>query len=277
LSSRFRLAVSSVAILIGAALLVLPAPAGAAPRHQRHHNHRHHDKPRVFWKLPGRASEGQAIPFTWKVKGRIGGKYRLIAQRPVGTARVWRTMLRLRTRQGSAELPGQKLGKYRFRLALLEGRRVLAKQVVGIGVFGQVPFSTLFRGHYGHSGVYAAPSVSFPYIEETKPGQFDRPVTVFSVKDNRCTVVHIDFITGEEQWVLEVHEGYRPATGIITVVQQSRDPVSDSAPFNSPNAVDAELVPGQTWSVLAAYENGEPPHIYLNGYAVCNSTEPFFS
>lgn len=274
-------AVRSCVGIAGLALLLLlvPAPLQASAGH-KHHNRRHHAKPRVFWKLPGRVSEGQTIPFTWKVKGRFGRKYRLVVQRPVGTARAWRTMRRLRTRRGSAELPAQALGRYRFRLALLRGRRVLAKRVVGIGVFGPVPFSVLFRED---GGVYTTPSSSFPYIVSFNPGElgyFDAPPkTAFAVKRNRCSAVHIGFVLGSED--KDGSHDYGAMHGTVTVVQESRDPVTTTAPFDQIASVDAELVPGQTWSVLVD-ETGTTEQttdwrdeVYLNGYAICSSTESF--
>jgi YVTN family beta-propeller protein len=107
----------------------------------------------LSWTFPHGVNKGASIPFSW-TGSHLGRKYRLVVQRPVGTARTWRTMLKLGTRSGSAELPGLTLGKYRFRLAALRGHRVLAQQVAGIGVFGQVPFSTLFRGGYLKTDVF---------------------------------------------------------------------------------------------------------------------------
>jgi hypothetical protein len=283
LPSRVRLSISRVAILIGATFLLLPVPAQAASGGLKRHG-RQHAKPRVSWTLPSGVSEGQAIPFSWKATGHLGRNYRLVVQRPVGTARTWRTMLRLRTRKGSAELPGQKLGKYRFRLAALRGDRVLAQQVVGIGVFGQVPFSALLRDGYlttGHleSGVYATSSSSFPYVGGAYVGDRGRPNTVFSVNHNRCSAVHVGFVLGETPG-----EGYSyPASiyGVVSLVQQSRDPVASEVPLNGIGSVDAELVPGQTWSLLVEENNRDgklgSPTVYFNGYAICDSTESFFS
>ncbi|HET7060197.1 MAG TPA: hypothetical protein VFH99_02680 [Candidatus Saccharimonadales bacterium] len=229
-------------------------------------------------------SEGQTIPFTWKATGHLGPNYRLVVQRPVGTAHTWKTMLRLKTRKGSAELPGQKLGTYRFRLAALRGHLVLAQKVLGIDAFGQVPFSVLLRNGYlttGHleNGVYATPSSSFPYVGGAYVGDHGRPNTVFSVNHNRCSAVHVGFVLGETPG-----EGYSyPASiyGVVTLVQQSRDPVASEVPFNGIGSVDAELVPGQTWSLLVEENNREgklgSPTVYFNGYAICDSTESFFS
>ncbi len=279
--SRVRLSTSRVTVLIGAVLLLLPASAFAASAGVKHRRHAH---PQVTWTLPSGVSEGQTIPFSWKATGHLGRNYRLVVQRPVGTAHTWRTMLRLRTRKGSAELPGQKLGTYRFRLAVLRGHRTLAQRVAGIGVFGQVPFSALLHDGYlttGHleNGVYATPSTSFPYVGGAYVGDHGRPNTVFSVNHNRCSAVHVGFVLGETPG-----EGYSyPASiyGVVSLVQQSRDPVASEVPLNGIGSVDAELVPGQTWSLLVEENNRNGisggPTVYFNGYAICDSRESFFS
>jgi hypothetical protein len=53
--------------------------------------------------------------------------------------------------------------------------------------------------------------------------------------------------------------------------------VSGSAPYKTVGSVDAELTPGQTWGVTAAWTPAENDidDIYINGYATCYSTEPF--
>jgi hypothetical protein len=71
----------------------------------------------------------------------------------------------------------------------------------------------------------------------------------------------------------------------VAVVRQTQEPVRTSIPYNQTGSVDAELIPGQTWSIIASYtghnEKSEtflspwPPSLYLNGYAICDSTEPF--
>ncbi|MGA7966746.1 MAG: YncE family protein [Gammaproteobacteria bacterium] len=258
----------------------VPATTAGATASRRHRYLRGR-RPRVFWTLPGGVNEGQPIPFSWKVAGRLGRKYRLVVQRPVGTGHVWQTMQRLRGRRGSAELPGQALGTYRFRLAVLEGRRVLAQRVTGVGVFGQVPFSVLFSNGlpgttFGHqeNGVYATSSTSFPYIGGVWAGDRGTPNTAFSIRSNPCVSVHIAFVLGETPG-----EGYTyPADvfAVVSLVQQTRDPVATEVPLNGTGSIDAELVPGQTWSLLAVENdrNGVEagPTVYFNGYAVCDST-----
>jgi hypothetical protein len=60
-------------------------------------------------------------------------------------------------------------------------------------------------------------------------------------------------------------------SGTVTIVQEARQPVSATVPFSTIGSVEAELTPGQTWAV-----NGpDGDSVHLNGYAICDSTEPF--
>lgn len=205
--------------------------------------------------------EGAPIPFSWS-GSHLGRNHKLVIQRPEGTARTWRSIMRLRARSGSAELAGLPLGKYRLRIADLQRHRVLARQVVGVAVFGQVPFSTLFEGR-SNSGVYATPTNSFPYVDYW----YGNEEPAFTVDHNHCQSVHIGFVPGEHHF---------PGAGIITVVQESHDPVSVSAQFDTIGSLDVKLVPGQSWAVNSSYKGEESPTMYINGYAYCDSAESFF-
>lgn len=228
----------------------------------------------VAWTLPHGVNEGVAIPFSW-TGSHLGRKHRLVVQRPVGTAHTWQTILKLPSNSGSAELPGLSLGRYRLRLADLHGHRVLAQQVAGIGVYGSVPFTTLFRDYGEGPGVYTTPSASFPYIYWSGAGDLNAPSTAFTVTHNHCLAVHVAFVPGYAN--LPSYYDKSTVTGTVAVVQESRDPVSASAPYDGISSVDAPLVPGQSWSVIASHQGEFEPLIYLNGYAICDSTESFFS
>ena len=219
----------------------------------------------MSWTPAPAVNEGAPIPFSWR-GSHLGRNHRLVVQKPVGTAHTWRTILRLSSNSGSGELPGLALGKYRFRLADLVGHRVLAQQVAGIAVFGQVPFSTLYNE--GEHGVHATPSSSFPYVNYWEDGA----EPAFTVEHNHCLSVHIAFVA---------HLGSTygtPGVSIVTLVQESRDPVSASADFDTIGSLDANLVPGQSWAVnLSARQEKAGLYLtYINGYAICDSTEPFF-
>ncbi|HEX7244416.1 MAG TPA: hypothetical protein VF245_02485 [Solirubrobacterales bacterium] len=218
---------------------------------------------RVSWTLPQSVSEGQPIAFSWSASGSLGRKHRLVVQRQVGTAHSWQSVMRLRGRSGSAELPGLPLGRYRLRIADLVGRgRVLTKQVSGIGVFGQVPFTTLFNASESHS--YATPTATFPYVAYYYDSNGN---PAFTVEHNHCNFVRIAFVAGKS---------YKTYTATVKLVQESRDPVSVSVPTDSISELNAELVPGQSWSVDVSTTGGEATY-FINGYAVCSSAEGFLS
>lgn len=229
---------------------ILTSAAGARP-----------PKASVSLALPSSVSENAAVPFSWTGK-HLGPKHRLVIQRPVGTARVWKTMLRLSGNNGAAELPGFPLGVYRLRIADLVGRRVLAKQVVSLAVFGPVPFSSLF-GYSTH--VYSTPTSSFPYV--TTAGHTEQPA--FKVEENPCLSVHVEFVPGQRNG---------PGTGTLTLVQETRDPVVATAAYDTVGSLDAQLTPGQSWAVNTSYNTSTPadwePNFYINGFAICSSTQP---
>lgn len=263
-------------VACASAVLAVMAPTASA----RHHNPR----PQLSWTIAHSASEGQSIPFSWSGR-RLGRNHRLVVQRPVGTAHVWKTILRLPSNSGSGELPGMALGRYRLRLADFAlvrsyyrgGRRhrrrafrwrLVAKRVVGIGVFGQVPFTTLFN--QSHVGALATPTASFSYVQSW-PVYDSR--NLFGVTHNNCVSVHIAFVP---------HFRDDEGDGTVTVVQESRDPVSATVPFETAGSVDVGLTPGQTWGVNATNSPNlsiglAEPEYYINGYAVCDSTESLFS
>ena len=68
----------------------------------------------------------QNLVMTWRSR-HLPNRAKLVVQRPVGTARVFKTVVRLRGRRGSAQLPPRPLGKYRYRLAAIRGERIVAK------------------------------------------------------------------------------------------------------------------------------------------------------
>jgi hypothetical protein len=264
-----RAIVTLLGVLVGCAALASSALAS--------------QRPSVSWSLPHTADEGAAITFSW-TGHHLGQGHRLVIQKPEGTARTWRSVMKLPTNSGSAELPGLPLGKYRYRIADLTGHRVLAQQAAGVAVFGQVPFSVLLHDGYLttgdlENGVYATSSTSFPYVGGTYVGDHGRPNTVFSVNHNRCSGVHIGFVLGETPG-----EGYSyPSSiyGVVRLVQQSRDPVTAEVPLNGIGSVDVQVVPGQTWSLLVEENNRNGinggPTVYFNGYAICDSTESIFT
>lgn len=252
-------------ILLGIPLIGAVAASSASA----HGHHRRRPKPAVSFSLARRVTAGAPISFTWTAS-HLGKDSKLVIQQPEGTAHTWRSILRLRGNGGSGELPGVALGKYRYRLAALQGRKVLAQKVAGTAVFGEVPFSTLLSAP--REPVFATPSTSFPYVMET----WGASQPALSVEHNHCLSVHIAFVAS----YYEAEESYHAqGTATVTVVQESREPKGASAPFEAVGSLDAELVPGQSWAMNTVAQRSPEGagHLYLNGYAICDSTEPFRS
>jgi hypothetical protein len=225
---------------------------------------------KVTLTVPAAVNENATIPFSWTGK-HLGRGHKLVIQRPVGTAHTWRTTWRLPSNSGSSQFAGLPLGTYRLRIADLIGRRVMAQRVVTINIYGPVPFTTLLGSG---TNSYATPTSSFPYAVMWEVYDYNNPGV--TVPHNHCLSVHVDFVPGKEAEIAK-HAG---GVGTLTLVQQSRDAVSASVPYNGLGSLDAELTLGQTWALNASYtDNGLylPPEMYVNGYAVCNSKEPFFS
>jgi hypothetical protein len=129
-----------------------------------------------------------------------------------------------------------------------------------------VPFTTLFNER--HVGALATPTASFSYVRMW-PVYDSR--NLFGVSRNNCVAVHVEFVP---------HFRDDDGDGTLTIIQESRDPVSATVPFETVGSVDAELTPGQTWGVTATNSPNlsiglAEPEYYVNGFAVCDSREQF--
>lgn len=238
-------------------------------------------KPHVSLALPPTGNAGVATSFAYTTRG-LSSSSRLVLQRQQGTARVWRTVASLaKARTGASSLPGLTLGIYRIRIAAIARRgKVVAEQPRTIEIFGEVPFTTLFAlGYETHSaelsganipGVYTTPGRTFNYDFETFANE-NQSSTVITVGNNTCRSVHIDFVPGLTG--SESAPYYQSSSATLSVIQQSLDPVVSTAGFSTFGALDAQLVPGESWSVTT-FGNSKSIHVYVNGSAVCYRSGP---
>ena len=249
---------STLLATLGCALVFAPASL-AAPR------------PRVSWQLPA-AKTGSPTSVNWSVSHQLPGSV-LVIQRPVGTARVWRTLVRLSGSHGTASLPAYPLGSYRLRLAVIAGPQVLAQQHRVLHVFGKVPLATLI-GDSAEKGVYATPTAAFPYVtvfDDRIDG--DQGQGVIRVSHSACRSVVLEFVPGTDPGFPLPASDYAEERGAVSVVQQTRDPVSATTSFDGVNSVSASVVLGQSWSVNLSQSggDGEVLYFYVNGSAECDS------
>src|SRR5437588_1153986 len=147
-------------------------------------------KPVLSLSLPAQADAGVPTAFSWSAQHAVKGG-RVVVQRQVGTAHVWRTAAKLTGGSGSGQLPALSLGDYRIRIANIKGGRVKSQQAHLLRVFGTVPFTALFKnGTSGPAGVsqgtYTTPTRTFDYFLEADIGGGDQDELAFTVQHNRC-------------------------------------------------------------------------------------------
>jgi hypothetical protein len=229
--------------------------------------------PRVSWTLPATGNAGQALSFFWRAS-KVPRGARIVVQQQQGTAHVWRTIAALLGSSGTSALPTQAIGKNeQFRIAVVAGPSVLANQASSVSFFGQVAFSSLDGDAGDSAGTYTTPTATFTsefyvYANEAAPA-----LTV-SAADNNCSHVVVDYILGDPD-TDDYSQGETSDSATVSVLQESANAVSSSAAFNQLGTVSADVTPGQSWSVSAQHSpTGYLDRLYLNGYAICDSTTP---
>lgn len=256
----FRLRKTSVVVLATlGATLAMAGPAAAK------------GSPYVSFSLPGSASAGQTIGFTWSAANLPGGSSVAI-QQPEGTARVWRTIIGLRGKSGSSALPARGLGAgVQYRIAAFNRRGVLlASWKRSINIFGTVSLATLEGQNATDESSYATATSSFTYLNKFGDSNQTENLLTVAAHDNSCRSVTIDFVNGDYWSSNWPNESSDSAT--VTVVQESWSPVSSTSPFNQPGSVTANLVVGQSWAVNAIMPNdNDGAQLYLDGSAQCDT------
>jgi hypothetical protein len=208
------------------------------------------------------ADAGKPIAASWSSR-RVPAHARLVIQRRQGTGGVWRTSKVLRTAGGSTTLGPLPLGRYQIRLAALGARsRVLAQRAKTVRVYGVVPFAKLFGQE---TKTITTPTFTFEYA--LQPGGLSTGPSYPEVGvTNPCRRVHADFVpTGEA-----------PSTGILKLLQATRDPVVFETPVETRGAVDGPVVPGKSWSLYSMRGAGSSIQMYINGFAECYSDGNLF-
>jgi hypothetical protein len=232
-------------------------------------------KPQLHLTLPLAGGDaGLSTPYTWSARDARSGT--LVLQRQVGTASVWRTITRLHGSSGRGRIRRLPLGSYQLRIADIgpgPRHKLLAQQRRLLRVYGRVPLgdflvSGVFAAPAG-GGVFSMPTGTFSWIATTEPR--NAPRTLFSVQPNRCRRVHIDFVTESRR----SDANTLSISGVVTILQETADPVSASVPQLTVGDVDAALVPGKSWSMNAAV-SGDDYNItlYFNGYVSCYDATP---
>jgi hypothetical protein len=234
-------------------------PATAGPR------------PSVKFSFPASATAGARIPFTWQA-GKVPAGARVVLQRKVGTARVWKTVLSLSGHSGSANAPALPLGAYQLKIAVVAKRgRIVGQRSRTLHVFGLVPLGTLVKGlSVWGSGTHTTANYTFNYVAAWG-GSGSIPMFTVAGTQNTCRSVHLDFDSNGEARTAD--------TAAVSVVQQAADPqLSEPASAGvATGSLDAKVAPGQSWAVNVLHPSGTGTNlvVYVNGVASCFSAEPW--
>lgn len=239
---------ATTAIICAATVLSAVAPAHAAA------------KPRLTLDVPSQVNANVAFNAPWSTTKLPKGDH-VVLQRQMGTGAVWHTVAKLQGSKGTATVPGIPMGRFLVRILVLDKHN---KGVVSlkrtVTSFGPVSLLAIFGDD---SGSYTTATQVFSY-EQRLDGYADTTTGALTDGTNTCRSLSLAWMAGPEYQDPDL-----TATGTLTVVQESQDPVSATADENTLSALKAGLVPGQGWSVNLGDNGDGPLFFYLSGMASC--------
>jgi hypothetical protein len=248
-----------LSMAVVALMLAVLAPAAAA-------------KPRLELEWDGfkDVHVGQQIDLDWSQNGTAaelaGAKFIVQEALPAGG---YRTIIHLKQTGpefGEATLPAHEvLGRYGYRLAMIQKGKVIAQKKVTIGVFDRVPLSVLFADRSASlgAGLYVIPGGRFRYTASV-PITATGEQTLFTVPPNSCTAIHLQFLIGG-----------RTSTIKLSDLQRGRIEEHEVARGDTAGKFEDDYVVNEPWSLMAkATESGFPLLLYLNGWVNCDTEEP---
>jgi hypothetical protein len=203
---------------------------------------------------------GQAPHVRYAVSGVPRGGS-VVLQRRVGTAGVWRSA-KVLTRSGrSAVAPAVGMGLWRYRVVVRDAsRHVLAAKGRQLRAYSHLRLGDYLSTFWG-GGSLVVGDRTFVYVGQTRYGH-PQP---FHADSTPCRRLHVDLgapTSTTNDWVWT-----------STIVQQSRDSVSATTGPGVVDAVEAAIVPGQSWAVEVAWSSGNPnadvPGLSFNGWLDC--------
>jgi hypothetical protein len=227
--------------------------------------------PQIRWESSLNARVGQSIEMKWGLNGSVtlkGSTVVLQEERPSGAFKTVRNLGEPKYYLGEGTLPARKkLGRYGYRVAVIRKGKIITQEKVTIGVFGRVPLSTLFAEQtaWGGAGVYSFPGGQFKYAASVSiPATGEQ--TLFTVPAEHCSAIHLEYVLAGSGLKIHVTD---PQRGNIRGISEAEGDAVETLE----NTYRVE----RPWSVVAIVRGeGEfPTSMYLNGWASCDSTEPF--
>jgi hypothetical protein len=248
-------------IAVVALVLAVGAPGAAAT-----------PRPKMRWESIRTAHVGEPIELSWMLDSLVELKGSRILVQEARAKGGYRTIRNLGEPTGGdlgdATLPAHDvLGQYRYRLVVMLKGKMITQTKETVRVFGRVPLAVLFANQrsWGRGGAYSFPGGRFKYVASV-PIPAAAETTLFTVGPDHCTAIHMNFVLG----------GPEPT---IRLIDPQGGEVWDAvtAPGDTVKTLEGTYLIKQPWSVVAKPqgEGGFPTSLYLNGWASCDSKEPF--
>lgn len=209
---------------------------------------------------------GEPAAIAYRAQHVPGGS-RLVFQRQMGTAQVWRTILALSPHATTANLPPVTQGLHPLRLALIgRGGRSIVSVVHSLKVYGPVPLATLLGDHTETVDIggtlfryVAGLNSNFGgYIGSNNCVFTGHTCEVFKLVNSSCRSLTLQLASQTE-----ASDATPPS---VTIASERADPVNVQVPLNASTEVHAEIV-GDVELTYAL--QGAKGGLYFNGAANC--------
>ena len=249
----------------GALALTVAAPAAASPTAPQASS-----RPRVTLEFKNAHISSKAHPVVEYGSARLPSGSKLELQRQFGSRRVWRTVMQLKGRSGTATAPTAPQGKYGYRVQADRTRRLVATSPThDLYSYARIPLANICNDSDSTS------SVQFSSDCQSHTVQIGTSVFTWILNDNPPappnydTDVTFGAKTSCRTMTLQWGEDNNSASGDtvgIQIVQSDADPQSSSAGFGQIATYTFSLS-GGPWdmNLSSTDDDGE----YVNGHLSC--------
>lgn len=201
------------------------------------------------------------------VTKRVPKGGRVLLEKAVGTAGVWRKVQRLPNRAGaSTTLTAPPMGRHAYRVAILDAtRKVVAVGRATLFSYGPVELGTINGDSTGT--VTLANGTIYRYVWSVSAGSVQREI----IKIDRASCRSLAMSTAFDQQS-QFATNVLPAT--VTVVQEAAEPTGVAVAPNAASSTTVTLVPGTAWALQVTVPKSggsifSGAAVYGNGVAQC--------
>jgi hypothetical protein len=195
---------------------------------------------------------------------------RVYLQRQFGTAKVWKSVKRLSGAEGTVAAPDVPIGKYEYRVYVIEGRTIATSPIKLLYSYGEVPFETvcqnplLTKSSDCNIGTEQVGTTIFSYAGGFFGGYYPTYDLALSAKTTTCRSVTLQFAQRTSDGSYDTY---------VQFIQSATDPEAMTTGPNTIGVITATL-DGGPWILNVAGDDG-PDDVKLNGTFDCYSTTGF--